>query len=253
MKAEYERIDERLRQISEQLATLPDGVLICAQNGHCYKWYQSHGNTRVYIPKSNQILAEQLAEKKYLSCLFQDLSQKKKTIEHYLRDYKKNKNKAEQLLDNPEYRNLLAEHYSSLQRELEEWQTASYKSNTNHSEHLKIKTASGYQVRSKSEALIDMMLCMRHLPFRYECELQLGDIVLYPDFTIRHPRTGEIYYWEHFGMMDSPEYRRKVISKLELYMEYGIYPNQNLITTYETAENPLDAAKIEAVLNQYFL
>ena len=54
-------------------------------------------------------------------------------------------------------------------------------------------------------------------------------------------------------MMDSPEYRRKVISKLELYMEYGIYPNQNLITTYETAENPLDAAKIEAVLNQYFL
>ena len=52
---------------------------------------------------------------------------------------------------------------------------------------------------------------------------------------------------------DSPEYRRKVISKLELYMEYGIYPNQNLITTYETAENPLDAAKIEAVLNQYFL
>lgn len=35
--------------------------------------------------------------------------------------------------------------------------------------------------------------------FRYECLLKLGDSAYYPDFTIKHPKTGKTYYWEHFG------------------------------------------------------
>ena len=43
---------------------------------------------------------------------------------------------------------------------------------------------SGNMVRSKSEVLIDMQLYTNHIPFRYECELQLGDVTIYPDFTV---------------------------------------------------------------------
>lgn len=53
---------------------------------------------------------------------------------------------------------------------------------------------SGNMVRSKSEVLIDMQLYTNHIPFRYECELQLGDVTIYPDFTVRNPRTGKLYY-----------------------------------------------------------
>lgn len=48
---------------------------------------------------------------------------------------------------------------------------------------------SGIMMRSKSEVLISNYLLSYHIPFRYECELVLGDSVYYPDFTLLHPLT----------------------------------------------------------------
>ena len=64
-------------------------------------------------------------------------------------------------------------------------------------------------LRSKSEAIIDMILYKNGIPFRYEEKIVLGDVILYPDFVIRHPKTGDFYYWEHFGMMDDEDYINK--------------------------------------------
>lgn len=80
-----------------------------------------------------------------------------------------------------------------------------------HPEHLKHPCLSGHLVRSKSELLIDQALFTHQIPFRYECALKLNDLTLYPDFTIRHPETGQFFYWEHFGMMDSPTYSQNAI------------------------------------------
>ena len=77
-----------------------------------------------------------------------------------------------------------------------------YEKNPKYPEHLIHKTVSGIYVRSKSESMIALQLYTEKIPFRYECALQLGETTLYPDFTILHPKTGEIFYWEHFGMMD---------------------------------------------------
>lgn len=131
--------------------------------------------------------------------------------------------------------------------------TSPYEHNTKYKEQLIHKTSSGNLVRSKSEAMIDMFLYMNRIPFRYECALQLGDTTLYPDFTIRHPQTGELYYWEHFGRMDDPFYYKNVFSKLHLYTSHGIIPSIHLITTYETKENPLSSEIIEKIIEHYFI
>ena len=81
----------------------------------------------------------------------------------------------------------------------------------------------------------------------------LDDITLFPDFTIRHPVSKEVYYWEHFGMMDDSAYSQKAFSKMQLYTRYGIIPSVNLITTYETKDNPLSIDTIEKVISNYFL
>ena len=73
------------------------------------------------------------------------------------------------------------------------------------------------------------------------------------DFTIRHPITGEMVYWEHFGLMDEEEYRNSVYKKLKFYCDNGIIPSINLITTYETKQHPLDANHVEAIIKEYFL
>lgn len=98
-----------------------------------------------------------------------------------------------------------------------------------------------------------MNLYTHRIPFHYEEELSLDSIVLYPDFTIKHPETGETYYWEHFGRPHLPEYRKSMLNKIQLYMDHGILPSDKLIITYETPEAPLCAADIQYHLDKHFL
>ncbi len=134
---------------------------------------------------------------------------------------------------------LIAPYFIPLSQKLKEWASQPFESTPKHPEQLIHKTASGKMVRSKSEVLIDMVLHTNRIPFRYESPLQFDHIIFYPDFTIRHPKTGQVFYWEHFGMADEPEYCRKMSSKLARYASHGIIPTINLITTYETIDLPL--------------
>jgi len=101
--------------------------------------------------------------------------------------------------------------------------------------------------------MIATFLYTNGIPFRYECALELNTSIIYPDFTIRHPHTGKIYYWEHFGRMDDPIYYKNTYSKLLLYTSNNIIPSIQLITTYETQTNPLTIDTIEKTINEYFL
>lgn len=128
-----------------------------------------------------------------------------------------------------------------------------YEHNMLHPENLIYRTVSDITVRSKSEMMIAMCLHIHNIPFRYECALQLGDTTVYPDFTLRHPQTGKVFYWEHFGLMDNPAYIENTCSKIRLYASHGIVPGIHLITTYETKEFPLSTEAIEKLIEYYFL
>lgn len=254
MLAERQRIEGQISSVKEQIETLPEGNLVCARNGSHYKWYRSDGHNQIYIPKKDRKLAEQLAKKKYLSLLLKELENERKAITSYLQYHKQTLLPSERLLvDNTEYQKLLTSNYAPVSQELNDWSNACYESNLKYSQQLTHKTISDKFVRSKSEAIISTLLFVNKIPYRYECELQLGEIVLYPDFTIRHPKTGKTYYWEHFGRMDDPLYNKNVPLKLQTYISHGIIPDIQLITTYETAEYPLSSEKVEQIIKEYFL
>lgn len=130
---------------------------------------------------------------------------------------------------------------------------SSYEHNPNFPENLIYKSSSGHLVRSKSESIIDMLLYTNKIPFRYESALHLGEITIFPDFTIRHPHTGARYYWEHFGLMDKPSYSQKAYSKMQLYTSHGIIPSVQLITTFESTQNPLSPDIVEKIITHYFM
>ena len=248
-----EQIRSRIKEIEEQLLNMPEGKLNCAGNGKYCKWYQSDGKKNTYIHKANRNLAEQLAVKKYLLLLKQDLQQESEAIEAYLKKYQSGYGQAERMLEEPsEYQKLLSPYFRTNSQELREWQNTPFEQNTKHQENLIIKTSSGHYVRSKSEALIDTALFRKQIPFRYECALQLGKWTVYPDFTIRHPNTGELYYWEHFGKMDDKEYADQAFVKLQKYNTHGIVPTIQLIMTFETKDNPLSPEKVDNIIEQYF-
>lgn len=254
MLKESQKPEEQINSIHMQLNDFPRGNFFCSRNGKYNKWYISDGQKQTYLPKSERMLAERMAEKKYLTLLSEDLQHEKRAIDFYLRHHSKNVGQARHLLtNNPEYQELLAPSFAPVSQELLDWMNSPYEKNNKHSDQLIHKTSSGHFVRSKSEAIIDMFLHINKIPFRYECSLQLGNSVIYPDFTIRHPETGDTFYWEHFGLMDDPIYSKNTFSKLQLYTSHGIIPTIHLITTYETRENPLSSEMVEKIIEHYFL
>lgn len=253
MLAERMRLNQELDSIETQLSTLPEGKLICSKTSPTqYKWYLSDGHKKSYIPKKNLELAQQLAVKKYLSARKEELIQEQCAIDFYLRHNSTQPSHAYELFtEHPEYSKLLSSFFTPLSKELFDWSQEPYQTNSNHPEHLIYQGASNHPVRSKSEAIIDLLLYTNKIPYRYECALHLGDLVVYPDFTIRHPSTGQTYYWEHFGLMDDPNYCKNTYAKLQLYSSHGIYPSIQLITTYET--KPLKIELVSKTIEYYFL
>lgn len=253
MLAERKELEAKIKELRLMLKNFPDGKIFCAKNGKYYKWYLTDGKTQTYLPKKKRALAEKLAAKKYLTLLLEDFLHEKKAIDFYLRHHNSQGSKAEKLLfQTPEYKDLLKPYFKPLSQELSEWSASPYDSNTKFQEQLTHKTFSGGYVRSKSEVLIDAVLKSYKIPFRYEAALQLGDTVLYPDFTIRHPKTGKFFYWEHFGLMDDKGYIQNMASKLRLYSLHGITPTIQLITTYETQAVPLSMEMVEKIVRHYF-
>ena len=254
MLKKNKEIEQKIKQIQTKLKKLPEGQLYCSSSGKYTKWFCSNGKEQIYIPKKKRRLAEQLALKKYLTLQLKNLQHEKIAIDFYLRHHDKDAEQKEvSLLNSPAYKELLSPFYQPISQELFEWTNSPYEKNDNYSESLKHKAVSGGYVRSKSEQIIDMVLYNNKIPFRYECALRFGETVFYPDFTIRHPKTGQLFYWEHFGLMDDADYSKKAYSKLQTYTSHGLIPTIQLITTYETKEHPLSIEAVEEIVNYYFL
>lgn len=251
---ERRHIEKEIATLQSQLQSLPDGKLISSCTKKYTKWVISDGHKQTYLPKNQRALAEKLALKKYILLRLENLIREQRAIDFYLKHHNPNAHQIEEaFINSPEYNELLSANFTPLSQKLNDWMHAPYEKNNMFPEKLIHKAPSGNCVRSKSETLIDMVLCNHRIPFRYECKLQLGDSFVYPDFTILHPETEKLIYWEHFGMMDDPVYSAKTFSKLQLYTSHGIIPTIQLITTFETKENPLSIEMIEKLVDYYFL
>lgn len=252
MLAESKRLKKEIDKLNKQIVELPKGKISISHTGKYTKWYHIIDKAKSLISKRNRMLASQLATKKYFIYLKSDLEQEKTAIDFYLRHHKM-ENKSDLLYSKKEYEELIAPFFTPISKELLHWMNSPYEKNLTHQEMLIHKTISGNIVRSKSEAIITTFLFKNRIPFRYECALELNGITIYPDFTIRHPQTGRVYYWEHFGMMDEARYSKNVGVKLQMYINNGIIPGVQLITTYETREEPLSVECVERQIEYYFL
>lgn len=119
-----------------------------------------------------------------------------------------------------------------------------------HPENLTQPTLAGFNVRSKSEALITNTLTERNIPFVYEEILTVsipgrGEIALHPDFVIHLP-DGKKIIWEHLGMLSDDSYLSAFAEKLRLYHAAGYHIGSNLFLTTDTPDGRLD---MDAVMN----
>ena len=243
--------------LEKRIASAPAGDLYICKNGKYEKWFCScreRGSSRAmrrYIRKKERAFAEKLAAKALQKIELSDAVQELEAIDAYLRKY----NGPAKQLSKVKEGMLHYELFSGIRSEdseIEKWRAAEYRHCPKKPEALVHQVSSSLYVRSKSEAMIASVLMRYGIPFRYECELVLGQIVLYPDFIILHPVTKKIIIWEHFGLMNSDNYTQTAMQKLRTYIENGYIPSNNLITTFETAAMPLSYACVESIVKYHF-
>lgn len=110
-------------------------------------------------------------------------------------------------------------------------------------------TDKGERVRSKSEIIIANMLKVLNIPYKYERPLKLGNIIVYPDFTILDVKERREKYLEHFGMMGDLEYVNNMMLKITTYEQNNILIGDRLICTFESAKRPLNISVLKNKLS----
>ena len=108
MLSEHEKLEQKINSIKNQLENLPPGKLVLSHNNEQYKWYQSTGHAKTYIPKKDQKLAESLAVKKYLTLSLEELEKEKRAIEAYLKHHDSTCKSEQLLTQSSEYQKLLS-------------------------------------------------------------------------------------------------------------------------------------------------
>lgn len=125
-------------------------------------------------------------------------------------------------------------------------------------ERLIHRTRSGIAVRSKSELVIADLLYSKQVPFSYEQPFIGSDGTWRsPDFTIDDTEGGTRFYWEHLGMLDRPDYRRRWERKLGWYRTQGVLPREEgggpqgtLVYTRDGSDGSLSSADIEELVDE---
>ena len=272
-----------LERAKRSVKTTPQGHLRISQKGNSIEYYHittpkdSRGK---YIPLSKENLARQLAQKDYEEKALKLIEEEIKATQRYLKQVCHNKvDKKKSTVENSNRKTItkLTELYSKMTparqalitpftltdaQYAEVWQSVTWTGHPFSEETPVYTTARGERVRSKSEVLIADALTRHSIPYRYEYPLNLHSaekagsktsLTFYPDFLCLNKRTRNELYWEHFGLMDSPEYANNATKKLRIYTENKIFPGSNLILTMETQTEPLTSHQLEQIIEGYLL
>ena len=113
-------------------------------------------------------------------------------------------------------------------------------------------TDNGEHVRSKSEKIIADKFAKEGITYVYEPACDLNRKGIHPDFVLLNQATRKTYYYEHFGMMDKPEYAIAAVKKIAKYREQGYEYGKNLLYSFETGVDGLNIKDLSRIIFEYF-
>jgi len=218
-----------------ELETLPKGSMKMSGGKYYYQVYQ---NSQKSITQNKKLIA-QYCRKAIVLFLIKHL-EKERTLPAHLHK-KRSINDIIATLP-AAYQNFPQHYYYHSQ--YNDWLKMKAPPTKFHAENQKYAIGDNQFVRSKSEMIITNLLKKYGIPFLYEVPFQTDGNNTYPDFLILCPYTGRLTVWEHFGLLNDPEYQKKMKNKIARYHQLGFKLFETVIYTFES-----DIAEPECINN----
>lgn len=289
IEARIADLEEALKAKQFAVRKNPSGLVRIVRRGKTLLFYKRSSPSDAqgtYMPRSQEKLAHTLIQNDYDKKTIQAIEAEIKELKDFLKAYKEKcsdmaykklpSTRQEVVtpltLDNEQY--------------ADTWLKVEYRHKKIPEDVPQLFTDNNEQVRSKSEVIIANALKAAEVPYRYEFPLLMDrnpadnyetadnmgsahvtasakaraktpdfydqDICqLHPDFYCLNLCTRQEFAWEHFGLMDDPDYAARATEKLELYAENGFFPGKNLIITMETSAKPLSSKLLKSVIQTY--
>lgn len=218
------RIREQIRKALEEM---PEGKVLRRRAGGRIYYYISCNGKRISLNHNHELRELYLLKEKLereLRAVEKDIPLLEKTAKEYLPIYPDN------------------EQWGKIKPEQNKYKEEERK-------HL----YKGIYYRSKSEAVIAMLLESYGIEFKYEVKIEVDGRTFYPDFVIRRKRDGKIILWEHFGLIRDEDYRQSMYRKMAAYHEAGYNIWNNLIVSFDSKDGSIDIDSIEKMITLYLL
>ena len=264
IEARIAELEEALKAKQFAVKKNPSGLVRIVRRGKSLLFYKRSSPSDAqgtYMPRSQEKLARALIQNDYDKRTIPAIEAEIKELKDFLKAYKikcsdtvyKKLTSTRQEVVSP--LTLDDQAYSAA------WLKVEYRHKKIPEDAPKLFTDNNEQVRSKSEVIIANTLKAAGVPYRYEFPLLVDKnseadagadfCELHPDFYCLNLRTRQEFAWEHFGMMDDPDYAARATEKLELYAENGFFPGKNLIITMETSAKPLSSKLLKSLIKTY--
>ena len=254
LQKESEELTNIIVNADRRLVGAPDGYVRIARHRKGYQFYlrtDPEDKSGTYMPISEQTKAVKLLQKAYDLKVKAAAEKQRSLINHFLEGYDPDIfKKMYASLSEPRRLNIQPVDISD-EEYVKNWLAYEYEYKEFSEDVPEHFTSKGERVRSKSEVMIAEALRKNNIPYRYECPLKLGSIVVHPDFTILRIADRKTLYWEHLGMMDDSEYCNRAIQKIRKYEKYGIYTGSNLILSVETTTQPINMSIINHLIQRH--
>lgn len=275
--------------LSKRLSRAPAGVLNVSPHRGGFQYFRvtaKTGRKGEYIPEEKMSFASAIAQRDYDAKMRAELQKLRGVLEKCVAKYDVSVAENLYALLHPARRSLVTPLVYPDEDFVARWSAVKYAGREFDADGPVLMTARGERVRSKSEIIIADALFRRGIPYRYEfphellhagaCDVDVArgvgevragrcdaggsrgglrargrkSVVVYPDFTCLNVRTRKEFVWEHFGMIDVPEYCQNMASKMEMYLMNGFCLGKNFVMTTETHDRPLNSMMVEKILEQ---
>ena len=252
LKQRKAKLESLLNDCAAWMNGAPSGTLnVCCSRG-CPSFVLQPG-TKHLSKRKDAKLIETLAIKDYYSKLIPVIEEEIAAIDVLLNLEDKEVVPGVYESLHPERQKLIKQIEKPRRQIIEDWINLKEPPSEPKSGSYYIPTERGELVRSKNEYLIANALFRAGIPYKYEYPYEaVNGKTLHPDFYVINPSTSQTYYWEHFGMMDDPEYvMNSFMYKNKLYSLGGLVLGKNLIATFSGGSYTIDKKTIDITIKSY--